>query len=60
VTIVNDDSVSDLKLIDDPSVVIYDHHRFIIQATDFIVIKLCKFVIYKLFILIWSVCSWQA
>ncbi len=38
VTIVNDDSsvVSkrSLKLIDDPSVVIYDQYRFIIQATE--------------------------
>jgi hypothetical protein len=32
VTIVNDDS--SFKLIYDPRVVIYDHHRFIIQATD--------------------------
>ncbi len=39
VMIINDDSsiVSkwSFKLIDDPSVVIYDHHRFIIQATGF-------------------------
>jgi hypothetical protein len=38
VTIVNDDSsiVSkwSIKLIDDPSVIIYDRHRFLIQATD--------------------------
>jgi hypothetical protein len=38
VTIINDDSivVSDrsFKLIDDPRVVIYDRHRFIIQATE--------------------------
>ncbi len=42
VTIVNDDSsvVSkwSVKLIDDPRVIIYDHHRFIIQATGLFVI----------------------
>ena len=44
VTIVNDESsiVSkwSIKLIDDPSVIIYDHHRFIIQATG--VIYICS------------------
>jgi len=44
VTIVNDNSsiVSkwSFKLIDDPRVIIYDHHRFIIQATDVIVKKI--------------------
>ncbi len=38
VTIVNDDSsiISkwSFKLVDNPRVVIYDHHRFIIQATS--------------------------
>jgi hypothetical protein len=40
VTMVNDDSsvVSkwSFKLIDNPRVVIYDHHKFLIQATDFL------------------------
>ncbi len=38
VTIVNDDSSVinkwSFKLIDDPRIVIYDRHKFIIQATD--------------------------
>jgi hypothetical protein len=43
VTIVNDDSsiISkwSFKLIDDPRIVIYDYHRFIIQATGACAIK---------------------
>ncbi len=48
VTIVNDDSsiVSkwSFKLIDDPRVIIYDHHRFIIQATGVNLIEIIFFV----------------
>jgi hypothetical protein len=48
VTIINDDSsvISkwSFKLIDDPRNIIYDHHKFIIQATGANVIKLFSFI----------------
>ncbi len=51
VTIVNDDpsviSKWSFKLIDEPRVIIYDRHRFIIQATDAFNIKLFHSVSYK-------------